>query len=1406
MNYNIDLQIMGNYNVQYNQDQIALGTQIKETLDKTYDMATLTVLLTDYPKEFQPYTPVNLLISEKDNEGKIIDGDGYYMIIESDEVEDVYIGTETKYNHKLTLIEATKRLETELMPNITFTQPVKNIVEKTEWLGEPTHGSYDGLSFNISKQKLGKRLGPGAKLPVITETIDLSKLEGILDGVFAGWTLLGVGTLIGLISSIWEDNSVSLNFYPSSIKLVNDKNSYEIGGDITNENDSAGQHLGKSIAHYEYKARRGVPEIPTDVADGTYNLEYNFVIDVLQVRDFTYWPFSSPMENIGLDDTNSAGVTMRDALSIAMKVTYSGIIIDNSVKFAQTEYKMLDELLERVENQVVLRNNITMRDNTITFKNGKKYNATGNISSDSTAIYTERTNLPRGTNRKITFVPTYSRTGNASSTAYCRILYYDESDTLISQEYSSFYVSGYATTSSLAMAKNVPDEATYYLTSIDMSTSSVKITNLTERLIGLHGKKYKFSNNVKAKARTLICPEFTFEKKTLWEICLEIGELFQGIPVLNEDNTIDYLIISDNATKTIDFEKQSEKKTTNMSNYATKLFTAELQNIIQDTDTNESNSFCVYPSPNGWIDVRCADYFKTSIDRQSSSLVIEGPNSKIYKVINVLCLYNGRTYDITSRVLEKQIYDSLSDEIDDTLGDKYNTSEKGRYLFYERGGNSIDNISQLPDNGSLIGWKQEHPTIQFILKDLYNITFDDSTRDIFKYKFRITYIPYHSRMNISRQSNLNDIYNQVTMNFNQSSNNISASQYGKHAENMLNKLGNPEIYTSYTSQKVSDDLKVGNCLVINDRNYYINNKMTSFNNVDKSVQLQLTKDNYKQNLRVAISREYRQYNIDSENQVRKTLNKTYTIIASTTPLKLSETSDYIPEYNPKNKQVIRNSLLQTLNINKYSSFNRITNAYIRPENANGSLVKYNTFISGSTGIEAVPKLLPVNADVIGNTITFQWDMYDNYSAGRKVRNPSTAKDNWWNNWEYTFKDVTIKEKDYGIKIQDDSRYCDDVGGTPRIYTSFFSCNNANPIPTSSASALPDFNTAANTITNTYSERELLLDFTADKDSREQLSCQFSISAQTFDKDINVYNLLKYNPLVSTGSSNSPQWYGYTAKNIPGDGDYYEFNPSYRLSNTITEFMEESDPSIRIRLGNLVVNDELKGAILCYDNGEILLDVRKPFHLNSQLDVYLTCYSEELYTKDLEGYEAMSTFRLRRPSKIPYVERLMTMKAEINNYTPVFKIKDEKVYLDLDDLRENTGLEYYDIDAQLVIKHNTLPRGILHKWNGRAYSKYKKGNSLYKAMNNIEYKDSKFPSLTVLDDGEVCLYNGDTKYSIFEYLKDRKISKQDMGVRGKKLHNELGYGLQIRHVASSSKQKMLIKAYYNDDRSLKEFIF
>ena len=730
-------------------------------------------------------------------------------------------------------------------------------------------------------------------------------------------------------------------------------------------------------------------------------------------------------------------------------------------------------------------------------------------------------------------------------------------------------------------------------------------------------------------------------------------------------------------------------------------------------------------------------------------------------------------------------------------------------------------MAQLPENRSLIEWKQQYLTIQFILSRQYNVPLEDSSKNIFDYEFRVEYYPYNTHMSIIRNSNLSDIYQQVSSNFNQSTKNISTSNYGKASQNMLETMCKPTITTSYTSNIINDDINIGDCISLKGHKYYINNKLTTYNNVDKTVTLELSRDNYKQNERIAVSREYRPYNIDSSNLVRKTLSKPYTIIVSagSTFTQLNNNSNYIKEYSSANKHTIAKSIIETLEKGHYNNFNKITAAYVEPLDKLGEPIKYNTFRTDVSPSTAKAKILPVESDCIGNTITLQWNMYDNFSAGRMLKDPSTGTWSWFDKKEMviggtydpekgtTVGGIRLKEKDYGLKFQTDSRYCDDIGSTDMFYTSFIAPDIEHTYSVSKS--LPDTTMTRNGI-DSASFYKLSNTIMAHKDCREKLSYQMTISAHTFDPLIDIFALMKYNPLVYSYSLNRLEWYGYTEENIPDDSGYYtamstngrkaEYKLPYDIYGPVEYY---GNPYVYCSIYNNTQTDFIGYILINPGNSEILLNINKPIKRNSAVNVGFTVFNSEISCIDTTDYKEPTP-----PARL-LSGRAITNEGDnfilLKYYTPNIILNNGKYYLDLTSLPYNL----IDVDIKLVTKHNSPSRGI--RSGKKKRTRTKRNISLIRISNtyldNPEYKQvtgrqpivvtkKLFDKININPEtGELYYYDDKNgTHNISEYLNYKEISSQDL----KGDNNTLSYGFALCHKEYISNYEIKYKYTYNKD--------
>lgn len=1500
MDYKLILSIGEPYNQVYSEADIQLGTQIKKSLDKSYDMISITLPLTKISEEFQPFTSATFSISiiSSDNQTSF---ESYDMIIESDNMQEEYIGDQVRYTHQIVLIESTKKLENEMMPNIAFTQPVRVISQEITdtfldsseikygpetaataytttkydasytWFSQWYNGAIAmGISVGAVAQLiwatapaiwLGSSINPGKSQcePEVTVNGEVKKDIGEAvthqwdhgDKIFQAPTnfprsfytggklpLQTISPIVQATVNPYESAGHSNNWWayasiirptwnPTSVELYLDSNTSGKPNYVINGTDK----ISYSDAAYKYSYTGFVNpiDIPTSIPSGKYRIVYRYNINSFFRRNVnlngyvtgfpiqTWGDYRNTYEkqiitnyvlnrNIDTDYgyvyySDGTKQTMKDYLDKYAYVEFDNVNIVNTAdtsSFVVANYTLSD-LLTRIENQITISDIKPIQETNITNKgvNGI-WDDEGAISESVPYSKTYAVDLSPITKLgRLSLSINFSKVSLVNKPSVTTSIYFiDASDAQHVRSTGKLDPQISILTTKFGNKINVdfsvPADTTRIIFSVRVVSSDTNVTwSFDDVMMSFSAQaapKYTFSETVKSKASKIICPEFTFDKKTLWEICLEIGEVLNGIPFLTNDNKIDYKFLYDNKEVDTLPEAVSKRSSVNMTNYATKLYTPELKNIIDDNE-----NVLTYPMDGGWTTVRASNYNETQVNRSTSTICIDNENTGIYKLKNLKVKYkyegNEVISDITKFVLEKKIWDTLDSTIKTTLFNNEAVSDKGLYAYYVQGEKYIYNLAQLPDNGSVIGWKQTNLTIALILAKAFGHDILKLSKNIFDYQFRVEYIPYYSRLNISYQSNLNSVYNQATTNFNQSSNNVSSDAYGRYSENTLSKLGAAEKSIQYISDS---DIDIGNKVPVDNKNYYANVKNTVLGNVDMTSQLDLTKDNYKQNDRIAVSREYRQYNIDSSNLVRKTLSKPYSVIISVgIPAILSTSSPYVSELTTYNKSTLSSSIYCILKPTKYF-VDKISSAHVIVENYDGSRLKYKQYTADPSSVS--PKILPVNTSCIANTITMEWDMYDNFSAGRKATEMENADSKSWiesrvNDINNLLSSKGLTEGSFGVRIQNDCRYCDDNGNAPRIRTTFFSLmNNLEVLNEDISDSIPDVTIED---ISPISRNRISLDFMAYKDSREKLSCQINYTAQTYDKDIIIKDLMKNNPLYRN-IEETPIWYGYTDRNAPSiNSNKMNIDPSNALTTvSVSNFSGNAEPYVRDTIGNNTTNDYI-GYALCYKDGTILLNITKPIHAGDTVKIYFCTFNDILNYSDIQ-HPSNTVLKIRANKARPDLSFLEVV--------PKVYLKDNKLYLD------NSGYTYSGYTVDMAIRHNSYPRGIHQGYKGRAYAKQRPGDLLIYG-NNWGDNSGNYMFNTIFCDestGEIYyLYNG-VRHNIMEYLSARKLSKLDS--RGKyHLPKGISYAFRLSYGDMHTKDSNFLTGLLKDSTIPDSFI-
>jgi hypothetical protein len=659
------------------------------------------------------------------------------------------------------------------------------------------------------------------------------------------------------------------------------------------------------------------------------------------------------------------------------------------------------------------------------------------------------------------------------------------------------------------------------------------VLNCVQPVYGYGATTFTIDPAIRKQLSQVICPELTYEHgKSLFEILLDLGRLFLGIPRLLKNNVITFDILTnllkDNSDELSDStEKQSSES--DISNHTTG-FISNLSNIIP------SNSWDRYPAGNLWISARSQNANDPYITRDNMAIVLP---KKIYKILDVQILRDDSSLPISIKdyVFEKTVYDTM----------KYFTSEeedsanyvvgKNQALYWKRGDNKIMGLGIIPDASkaySLIGWKDTDYTINHILKAAAGNAGDPNKT--INYKYAVWYIPYGSTQTYVEQSNLRDLSNSSYLNLNQENNTINDESFGQSAQTQADRLGNNSISKVFRSKYLSDIPTTGRYRIFNGSKYYIDQLNVQFNNSYYEVSEVFSKNWNKINERVGLNSEYRQYEITASDYVYRDISfNNYCYLSLN---KYEERSSMYSKFT--NGQVIKdiNAAFNGAPELKKSIFyvacyeKGLNLKYTENKIINGEATSVTRKVEGL--------VLPATYYTYKNSFQYIGSMKDNYSAG-----------------EYGIN--TRVSGDVNNVLQQDARYTDSAGHCPFMAVALSNMLSSQLTLTNDEIenfGFTDAKTRASDLSNSLplarhigatdnlSGCIMSSYINVDKDMREAIRFNYQMHFLTYDKDITIHSGIVRN-IYHNDFSYSGGAYSNPTKPI-----YIGFNGDIRGQETI----------------------------------------------------------------------------------------------------------------------------------------------------------------------------------------------------------------------------------------------------------------
>ena len=481
-----------------------------------------------------------------------------------------------------------------------------------------------------------------------------------------------------------------------------------------------------------------------------------------------------------------------------------------------------------------------------------------------------------------------------------------------------------------------------------------------------------------------------YNQKNFWEILLEIGKYIHAIPKVEFGSDNRFVVRwqklgqttqkEDNSTKiTIFNSKSMENYVSACSSYITNM--VQLGGVIEEWVTPKSSS---------------EDYlvYNDVAEIHTNKPIIEIVSMEAKCVNNNYGISSGSYPNLTASmtplptpvephpngyIFEENVYNVLSLNGNDK-------ANKGLAVYYELGTNIIKGLNfQLPTVSS--GDLGNDYAMKNILGTIFNISQSnwknikvndfqfhivyrtkdtarsDQTRpDLRKYAIASKYdrVPQHNQFN-----NQQDVV-------------IDSNKFGNNIYGKLIRTGN----TNYTVTEWNDNLltlkQVGELYNINGELYYVVTVKNTFFNSHIISEITFSKDYNQLSEIIGIPSEPRFYEISEQSLIEREVPLNDYIVLGTSPIE-SDTKNFVQQ---KGWNYIADLLFKNeTEFPKYavSVFkNDIDRVYTPPVAGNETFYKEVCH--------------PISTYSIQNTLTMEWDMIDNFSAGDKVQPTNNSLD------------------------------------------------------------------------------------------------------------------------------------------------------------------------------------------------------------------------------------------------------------------------------------------------------------------------------------------------------------------------------------------------------------------------------
>lgn len=614
-------------------------------------------------------------------------------------------------------------------------------------------------------------------------------------------------------------------------------------------------------------------------------------------------------------------------------------------------------------------------------------------------------------------------------------------------------------------------------------------------------------------------PEFALTEGTLFEALSTIGGHIHAIPRLipvetERDTMVNGkpTLIKDDYSRwdTISFDFLDEGTETKVQKYSIidlenpleEYATSFVSNIQNATITNYSGkSTNIEPIRNGFLSARTeSETFEISDDNS-----VFKTRSAIKKIVKAIALFNGRTLDITQRIVELSEY-QLKSSYDET-----DTRDmKSYYLYYKQGEKNIKGLNFTHD------MPNAEMAIKEAVKNVVASIIGGNACNIKDIALNIEYVPWSNFK--AKQYRVHQDYEGAnsSLYYNQQANEVDIDAYGENMHYALVRTGNVKISKTNYNNLLKNIPRCGDYFV-EEGNKHIAfqvNREISYGSPIKTT-IAWSKDYNELYSQIAVKKAIRQFEISERECSERNIDIQEFCVVDT---------DYdLETLVEKPLEELSEEDYHTLQTQLWGGFGHPNNMSAICEHLNGNnegrlataVLCKATFLNEKYQLQDVKFVCPASFHALGRSVVCYFSMEDNYSAGTFIDTKITQTER-----------IDIAEYEWFMRpkgsyaVENYIPYCNGHGRTNYLGFVFLDKidteDSINWWSQADSYLFYKTNSDDHDLSFSKTRHSVFMGYGSDansggiileKDSREKISVTCQLNFVTFNKDVEIYKAM-----------------------------------------------------------------------------------------------------------------------------------------------------------------------------------------------------------------------------------------------------------------------------------------------------------